>query len=127
MQLSLVFAVVGGIGMVLLLNLAILSRQSGEDVFDSHTLRRIQALLVDCQPEPCEHSSSNVSSPPVVSSPVSCPPPINASAEVLAQARLIMELKQNDFQMLRNEYAAMVKSKEEQNVGFQMALEELKF
>jgi hypothetical protein len=127
MQLSVIFAIAGAICVVLMINVAVLSRESrGEDLFDSETLRRVQTLLVDCQPSPqaddgrCDNASATVDLA------VLCPPAKNASAEILAKAQAMMDLKQQDFQYLRVEFANAVKQMEEQKVGFQMALAELK-
>ncbi len=127
MQLSL-FAIVLGVGVVLLVNVAVLGRQSSsvlDDLLDTRTLQRVQSLLVDCQPKDTAETRCDNSSVPRET--LSCPPQKNASAEVLAQAKLIMELKQNDFQQLRNEYASIGKLMAEQKTAFQMAIDELKY
>ena len=139
---SAIWAVAGAALVVVLLNVMVVSRSgtrlTGE--LDTEMLRQIHARLLECESiasgasAQCAAGSAAGTEHKAEPAPIVCPsPPLcpaidyraNASAEVLAQANLVLEMRQLDFHAVHDKYAQSQKASDDQRVQFNMALAEL--
>jgi hypothetical protein len=132
-----IWAVAGAALVVVLVNVAVLNRGGSRVAreLDTETLQLIHTRLLECEtaatamPATCNDGSAAV--PYALPT---CPPPplcpsldlrLNASAEVLAQATVIAQMRKLDFHAVHAQYAQSQKSSDELRLFYNMALAEL--